>query len=73
MSVIDLVLGGEISILGDLCRGTEDAMIVKVPFSKPEAPMPATARAIINIFEEVATAQRREPSSKMEKKARKVH
>lgn len=68
-----MIIGGQIYIPGDLCRGTEDAMMVKAPFSKPEAPMPATARAIINIFEDVATAQRREPSSKMEKKTRNVH
>jgi hypothetical protein len=48
-------------------------MIVRVPFIKPEDPIPATARATINIVEEVATPQSREPSSKTKKKHIKAH
>ena len=43
------------------------------PFKIPEVPIPATARPTINIFEEVATAHIKDPSSKMAKKAMKVH
>ena len=39
----------------------------------PEVPKPAIALPTINIFEDVATPHIREPSSKMPKKARKVH
>jgi hypothetical protein len=48
-------------------------MMVKAPFIMPELPMPATTRPTINIFEELATPHSREASSKMAKKARKVH
>jgi len=47
--------------------------MVKAPFKIPEVPIPATARPIINILEEVATPQIREPNSKTAKKAIKVH
>ena len=53
--------------------GTHSAMIVKAPFWMPEVPIPATARPTINIFEDVATPQSKEPNSKTPKKARKVH
>jgi hypothetical protein len=48
-------------------------MIVNAPFMSPEEPIPATARATINIFDDVARPQRRDPSSKMKKKTKKVH
>jgi hypothetical protein len=59
--------------LGLLAIGTHPAMMVKAPFRIPEVPMPATARPTINIFEEVATPQIKEPNSNMAKKAMKVH
>lgn len=48
-------------------------MMIKAPFMIPEVPIPATARPTINIFEEVATAHIKDPTSKMKKKAMKVH
>jgi hypothetical protein len=48
-------------------------MISRAPFKMPEVPMPAITRPTINIAEEVATPQSKEPSSKMKKKPRKVH
>jgi hypothetical protein len=48
-------------------------MIVKEPFISPADPSPATARATINIFEEVARPQRSEPSSKTKKKDMNAH
>jgi hypothetical protein len=53
--------------------GTHPAIIVNAPFKIPEVPIPATARPIINILEEVATPQIKEPNSKMAKKDMKVH
>jgi hypothetical protein len=38
-------------------------MIVNAPFTIPEPPIPETALATISIFEEVATAHKREPNS----------
>lgn len=43
------------------------AIIVKDPFWIPAAPIPAIARAIINIFDVDAIAQIKEPSSKITK------
>ena len=40
---------------------------------KPELPMPATARPMMSITDEVATPHRRLPSSKTPKKAKKAH
>jgi hypothetical protein len=48
-------------------------MIVRVPFIKPEHPIPATARAMMSILDEFAIPQSREPSSNTKKKAKKVH
>jgi hypothetical protein len=48
-------------------------MITIAPFIMPEVPIPATALPTINIFEEVATAHIKEPTSKMKKKNRNVH
>jgi hypothetical protein len=53
--------------------GTHPAIMVKAPFKIPDVPIPATARPIISILEEVATPQIKEPSSKTAKKAMKVH
>jgi hypothetical protein len=44
------------------------ATIVKPPFTMPDPPIPATALPTMNIFEEVATPEMREPSSKRPKK-----
>lgn len=59
--------------IGRLCIGKMLAKILSAPFTMPEDPIPATARPTISIFDEVATPQMREPSSKSEKKPRKVH
>jgi len=48
-------------------------MMVKAPFEIPDVPRPAIARPTIKNFEDVATPQRSEPTSKMAKKTRKVH
>jgi hypothetical protein len=61
------------SIPGLFAMGTHPAIIVNAPFKIPEVPIPATARPIINILEEVATPQIKEPNSKMAKKDMKVH
>jgi len=53
--------------------GAHSAIMTMAPFKIPEVPIPAIARPTINIFEEVATAQIKEPTSKTAKKARKVH
>ena len=60
-----------------MSNGIHTAIIVKAPFIRPDPPIPATALPIMNIFEDVATPQRREPNSKRAKKninviARKV-
>ena len=48
-------------------------MMVKAPLYIPELPDPDIARAIISILEETDTAERREPSSKRNKKTRNVY
>jgi hypothetical protein len=48
-------------------------MISMAPFNMPEVPKPATTRPPINIFEEFATPQIKEPISKSTKKLRNVH
>jgi hypothetical protein len=58
---------------GRLCNGIDADRIVIPPFMSTELPMPATALATISILDEVATAQRREPSSKMAKYVRNVY
>lgn len=57
---------------GRLCNGAQAEMIVKAPFCSPAVPMPATARPTMSIFEELATPQSNDPSSKMEKKVMKL-
>jgi hypothetical protein len=47
------------------------AMIVNPPFTMPDPPMPATALPTINIFDDVATPDRRDPSSKRPRKTMK--
>ncbi len=47
--------------------------MAKAPFLIPDVSIPATARPTINVFEEVATPQSKEPNSKMAKKVMKVH
>lgn len=48
--------------------GMHLAIIVKPPLTMPDPPIPATALPTMNIFDEVATPQRSEPSSKRAKK-----
>lgn len=61
------------NIPGRLCFGRQAEIMVKPPFMRPEAPTPAIARATMSIFEEVATAQSKDPSSNMKKKLINVH
>ena len=61
------------SILGLLDIGTHPEMMVRAPFKIPEVPIPATALPTINIFDDVETAQSKEPSSKTAKKPINVH
>jgi len=58
---------------GRLASGRHAARMVRAPLMSPEPPMPATARPTINILEELATPQSKEPSSKMARKVRKVN
>lgn len=53
--------------------GTAPAMIVRLPFARPEHPMPAIERPTINIEEEVATAHINEPTSKTARKTMYTH
>lgn len=62
-----------VNVPGRLSLGTQLEMIVSAPIVIPAAPKPATARPTINIDEEVAAPQSKEPSSKIPKKAIKVH
>jgi len=48
-------------------------MISMAPFRMPEVPKPAITRPPINIPEEFATPQIKEPNSKTTKKLRNVH
>jgi hypothetical protein len=48
--------------------GMHLAMIVRPPFTIPDPPIPATARPTMKTFDEEATPQMREPSSKKAKK-----
>ena len=48
-------------------------MMVNEPFWIPEAPIPATARPIINMLDEVAAPHNTDPTSKRAKKLRNVH
>jgi hypothetical protein len=48
-------------------------MIVMIPETIPDPPTPAIALETMSIFELVATAQRRLPSSNIAKKPRNVH
>jgi hypothetical protein len=58
-------------ILPRFSIGMHLATIVKPPFTMPDPPMPATALPTMNIFDEVATPDRREPSSNRPRKAMK--
>lgn len=48
-------------------------MMVHPPFIKPEEPAPATARPAINMGDELASAQMREPISKTKRKLRNTN
>lgn len=58
------------NIPGRFASGTEEAMMVSSPVSNPEPPTPASARPNINKFDEFATPEIREPSSKIAKPVR---
>lgn len=58
---------------GRLFRGAMPAIIVNAPLEMPDTPMPAMARPTINILEELATPQIREPISKTTKNPMYVH
>jgi hypothetical protein len=68
-----ICLGRDWNILGLLSIGAHSEMIIREPLNMPEAPAPATTRPPINIFEEFATPQSKEPISKRMKKIRNVH
>jgi hypothetical protein len=51
----------------------EVAMIVIAPEASPDPPIPATALPTINAFELGAVAQTKEPSSNINRKAKKVY
>lgn len=53
--------------------GAQPEIMVMAPNIIPAAPKPATARPTINIAEETAAPQSTDPSSKIAKKAKKVH
>jgi hypothetical protein len=57
---------------GLLGIGDTVAMTVKPPLRRPDPPTPAIALPIMNITELVATPHIRDPSSKMDRKTRKV-
>jgi len=61
------------NVPGRLANGTDPATIVRPPFWRPAVPKPATARPIINIFEDEAMPQSKEPNSKTAKKVKKIH
>lgn len=67
------MLGWVEHVLGLFIIGEHPAMMVKAPLKIPELPMPATALPTISMVEETATPHRREPSSKIAKKVKKVH
>jgi hypothetical protein len=53
--------------------GTMTATIEREPDMRPAAPMPATARPMISMGDEVAAAETTEPRRKMRKKDMNVH
>lgn len=56
-----------------MCKGIHADVMVRRPFIRPADLRPATARATISIFDDVATPQSNEPSSNTKKKTRNVH
>ena len=58
---------------GRWTSGTAAEMIVKAPFCRPAVPIPWMARPTISTFDEGATPQINEPSSKRAKKLMKTH
>lgn len=59
--------------IGRVSGGPASAMMLSAPLTMPLLPMPATARPTMNIGEETAVAQRREPSSKTATKIMKEY
>jgi hypothetical protein len=59
-----------VNVPGRLSLGTQLEIIVSAPIIIPAAPKPATARPTMNIDEEAAAPQSKEPSSKIPKKVR---
>jgi hypothetical protein len=66
-------VGGTLLILGLFSIGATSAIIVKAPFVIPDPPIPATALPTMNIFDDVATPHKREPSSNIPKKHINTH
>lgn len=58
---------------GLFASGAQAAIMVRAPFERPDPPIPAIALPTINIFEDLATPHRRDPSSNSPKKKRKVY
>lgn len=58
---------------GLFANGAQAAMMVRAPFERPDPPIPAMALPTINIFEDLATPHKRDPSSKSPRKKRKVY
>lgn len=48
-------------------------MMVHAPFIRPEEPAPATARPAINMGDDFANAQMREPTAKTKRKVKKTN
>lgn len=60
-------------VLGLLCIGAHSATISRAPFKMPDVPRPAITRPPINIPDEFATPQIKEPISKIRKNVSHVH
>jgi hypothetical protein len=59
--------------VGRFSNGATAVKVLRQPFTKPAAPIPATARPTINIGEPFAVAQRSDPNSKTARKLRNVN
>lgn len=61
------------TLRGRLSRGAAAAMMVRKPMIRPDPPAPAIARPMMNIVDVLASAQTKEPISKMAKPSKKVY
>jgi hypothetical protein len=68
----DHIMEDSVDKRGLLVIGDTVAMTVNPPLRMPDPPIPAIALPIMNITELVATPHIRDPSSKIDKKTRKV-